>query len=103
MNDKGQLQVNENLEVVGLDGVFAVGDCNDLDVSRTCTCLNSTLVPSCKINFNLYLLSSNFEIFSSFLESALQGSLIYNRLRYTALKLKTAMKKIWLYCSIFSV
>jgi len=33
MNEKGQLRVNENLEVLGAEGVFAVGDCNDVNVS----------------------------------------------------------------------
>ncbi|XP_076807056.1 ferroptosis suppressor protein 1-like [Clavelina lepadiformis] len=31
MNERGQLKVNENLEVVGANNVFAIGDCNDYD------------------------------------------------------------------------
>lgn len=33
MNEQGQLKVNECLQVVGRDDVFAIGDCNDIEVS----------------------------------------------------------------------
>lgn len=34
MNKKGQLMVDEYLQVEGLDNVFAIGDCNDLPVTK---------------------------------------------------------------------
>lgn len=33
MNAKGQLKVNDKLQVEGNENIFAIGDCNDYDVS----------------------------------------------------------------------
>jgi len=34
MNERGQLKVNECLQVVGRDDVFAIGDCNDIEIVK---------------------------------------------------------------------
>ena len=33
MNKRGQLKVNEFLQVEGYNDIFAIGDCNNFDVS----------------------------------------------------------------------
>ena len=34
MNKRGQLKVNEFLQVEGYNDIFAIGDCNNFDVSK---------------------------------------------------------------------
>ena len=33
MNAKGQLKVDDKLQVIGTKNIFAIGDCNDYNVS----------------------------------------------------------------------
>ena len=35
MDEKGQLKVNKHLQVEGHDNIFALGDCNNADLSKT--------------------------------------------------------------------